>query len=240
VISDLADLPSATGGDYEVTVSVGTGILRYYNDTFVTCGSLSLTGCSGANTGTVTLRGAMENVNAALNTIHYLGNLNYEGLTLLTWTVDDKGTSGSGGPLTASIVAVLNVLPQNDAPVISVPSTAPGGCLPDLENRTCLPVIDNFRPREDCVSAVYSGISFSDVDNKGDNYTMWVASRYGTWSSSPIVLLWATTTGGAVFERGDGIDDRSMMVHGPLATLNILVQSLQYLSKWIECVWLQS
>ena len=234
VISDLADLPSAIGGDYEVTVTVGTGILRYYNDTAVSCASLLLTACSGVNTGSMKLRGAMEDVNAALNEIHYLGNLNYEGLTLLTWLVDDKGTSGSGGPLTAVIAAVLHVLPQNDAPLISVPSTAPGGCAPDLENRTCLPVINNFRPREDCVSAVYSGISFSDVDNKGDNYTMWVASRYGTWSSSPLVLVWATTTGGAAFERGDGISDRSMMVHGPLATLNILVQSLQYLSK-LEC-----
>jgi cysteine-rich repeat protein len=228
VISDRADLPGGTGGDYEVVVTVSDGVLRYGllhgNETGPpTCATLGLTACSGYDTPSISLRGPMEDVNAALGTLFYLGDANFEGNDELEFFVNDHGTEGSGGALTATDSSLLIVLPVNDAPTISMASTPQGGCVPDIENRTCLPVIQSFRPREDCLTWMYNTLNLADIDEKGDNFTFFLNAHFGQWTLNPFADY-----SNIVFERGDGLNDRAMMLHGPLVDIQATVSLMAY------------
>jgi hypothetical protein len=179
VISDVADLPDGQGGAYEVTVTATSGRLLYgvvYGNESLpsTCASLNLTFCAGWMTNTVVLQGAMQDVNSALKTMFYLGDLDFDATDTIVWEVNDLGSVGSGGAQVASDSAPIKVLPVNDAPVILLDSTYDAGCDPDLDNLTCLPTINLFRPREDCYEDTLLGhsMAFTDVDDKGDNYTV--------------------------------------------------------------------
>ena len=229
VISDIADLPGGLGGDYEVLVTVDHGVLRYGlrfgNETMPpSCvGDMNLTACAGYNTASISLRGPMEAVNAALGTLFYLGDANYEGNDQLDFVVNDHGTEGLGGAMLASDSSLLIVKPVNDAPTISMPSTPQSGCTPDVENRTCLPVIDGFRPREDCFTWLYNALNLADIDEKGDRFTIFINTHFGSWTLNPF----ADYTN-IEFERGDGVNDRAMMFHGPLADIQAAVSLMAY------------
>ena len=70
---------------------------------------------AGANgTGTLTLAGTAAQINAALGTLAYQGNLNFNGSDVLTVTSSD-------GTLTDVDTVALTVTPVNDAPVNTVP-----------------------------------------------------------------------------------------------------------------------
>ena len=70
---------------------------------------------AGANgTGTLTLAGTAAQINAALGTLAYQGNLNFNGSDTLTVTSTD-------GTLTDVDTVALTVTPVNDAPVNTVP-----------------------------------------------------------------------------------------------------------------------
>ena len=234
-ISDVKDLPGAASGTYEATVKAMHGTLYYElkhgNESLSVAPSCNVL-CNGFNTNTITLKGSMDDVNAALGTIWYLGDQDFDETDSIAYTVDDFG------PLVtryASDSTYVIVTPVNDPPVISMDSSSSSdtGCAEltdaiDHESRTCLPIVNNFHPREDCSIATYPGhgITVADVDDKGGNYTVWMQSKYGAW--------WLNDPGDAgfpdlSFERGDGANDTMIMFHGLLPDVKVALEQVEYL-----------
>src|SRR5207253_341552 len=96
----------AGAGNETVTLNVGHGTL-----------TASVTGVSGSGTASVTITTTLATVNAALGTLSYTGNANFNGADALIVSVNDNGNTGAGGPLTAGKTIVLNVASVDDAPV---------------------------------------------------------------------------------------------------------------------------
>ena len=73
---------------------------------------------AGANgSGTLTLTGTQAQINAALATLSYQGNLDFNGSDTLTVL----STDSAGTPLTDTDTVAITVTPVNDAPVNTVP-----------------------------------------------------------------------------------------------------------------------
>jgi hypothetical protein len=97
----------------------------------VTEGTLNVSaGTSGAtvtNSGTnlVTITGTIAQINALLNTdgsstVSYIDNNDVPAAsTTLTLLIHDNGNTGSGGDLSSSDAATINITPVNDAPLLS-------------------------------------------------------------------------------------------------------------------------
>ncbi|WP_442107531.1 VCBS domain-containing protein [Pseudomonas sp. NUPR-001] len=134
--------PDVNGRNIQVTLTV-------------THGTLSLTGATtgvtvtGAGTATLVLLGRIADINAALNGLSYLGNLNFNGNDFLQVTTNDLGNYGDfdnngvpGQPTDArqdQDFLVINLLPVNDAPV-GVPDSATAVEAGGTDNR--LPGVD--------------------------------------------------------------------------------------------------
>jgi len=80
----VADVDAATGA-VKITVSVASG-------TFSLAQTTGLTFTTGDGTGDASMvfTGTVANVNAALATVNYLGNANYNGSDTLNISVDDQ------------------------------------------------------------------------------------------------------------------------------------------------------
>src|SRR5439155_211188 len=130
---DTAKVFSA-GGPGEISVSdvdLGSNALQVtLTATNGTITLASLTGLSfsfsdgnGASAGdgtadtTMTFRGSLADVNAALDGLSYSPNANFNGSASLTITTNDRGFTGSGGAKTATDVVAITVTAVNDAPV---------------------------------------------------------------------------------------------------------------------------
>jgi Ca2+-binding RTX toxin-like protein len=111
----VADVDAEGAGDISVTLTVANGIL--------TLGpTSSLSGFTGDGSGNVALTGQVSAVNAALEDLTYTPNANFNGADSLDITTDDLGNSGSGGPQQDADTIGLQILPVNDAPVVSAPA----------------------------------------------------------------------------------------------------------------------
>ena len=116
-ISDI----DASGEDLTVSLSVNHGTLNLTSltDVTVTAGAL--------NSVTVTIRGAFDKLNTALQSLVYTPSLNYNGTDKLTVTTNDLGHTGdANGNLMPSELAdaltdtdelTINITPVNDAPI---------------------------------------------------------------------------------------------------------------------------
>ena len=116
-ISDI----DASGEDLTVSLSVNHGTLNLTSltDVTVTAGAL--------NSATVTIRGAFDKLNTALQSLVYTPSLNYNGTDKLTVTTNDLGHTGdANGNLMPSELAdaltdtdelTINITPVNDAPI---------------------------------------------------------------------------------------------------------------------------
>ena len=116
-ISDI----DASGEDLTVSLSVNHGTLNLTSltDVIVTAGAL--------NSVTVTIRGAFDKLNTALQSLVYTPSLNYNGTDKLTVTTNDLGHTGdANGNLVPSELAdaltdtdelTINITPVNDAPI---------------------------------------------------------------------------------------------------------------------------
>jgi hypothetical protein len=71
----------------------------------------------GSSDATMTFRGTLTDVNAALNGLLYVPNANYSGSDTLTITTNDLGNSGVGGALTDSDPIAITISAVNDAPL---------------------------------------------------------------------------------------------------------------------------
>ena len=114
-----------------MTLSVGTGSLT------VVAGNSGVDGITGSGTSSVTITGTLAELNNLLagtdtnaggfgsgGTIVYNANLDAPpASTTLTLLVNDTGDTGSGGSLTATDTATINISAVNDAPVNILPGS---------------------------------------------------------------------------------------------------------------------
>lgn len=105
-VSDI----DAGNSDIVVQVTVQNGTLTYSGD-----GGAEYT---GSNSDTLTLRGTVSEVNAALLAMQYTPDADYTGADTLTVQVSDQGNTGAGGAKTATGTVNITVTAVNDAPVL--------------------------------------------------------------------------------------------------------------------------
>jgi hypothetical protein len=113
-ISDV----DAFSGDLEITLSVTNGKI-----TLGTTTGLIFSSGDGTSDGTMTFRGTVAEVNAALSGLTYLGDANYNGPDTLQITTNDLSNTGDGGPLSDTDSIAITVIGVNDAPTIAGPSS---------------------------------------------------------------------------------------------------------------------
>src|SRR5262249_38356561 len=149
--------------------------------------------------------GTLSQLNAALASVTYLPNLNFNGSDTLNVTTNDEGNTGIGGPQVAHSTVTIAISAVNDAPVNS--GTGPQTI--HAETRLTFPAA-NGNP-----------ISVSDVDANGgdEQVTLSVANGVLTLGSS----------GAVSFSVGDGTADATMTFSGTLAALNAALAGLTYL-----------
>jgi hypothetical protein len=180
-----------------VTLSVGEGTLA------VTAGTSGAV-VSGSGTGSVHITGTIAQIDALLNTdasstVSYIDNTDTPAASAaLTLTIHDNGHTGSGGDLSSTDTATINITAVNDAPVAVIATNPyhfdPGVAL-DLKN---------------------SGMSVSDADGGGGIETV-------TLSVSEGALTLAAGTSGAVIDSGNGTD--AVTFHGTIAQLDALLNT---------------
>lgn len=116
----IAD-PDAGTGNMTVRLQVPTGIL-----TAASTGSVTV---SGSGTGTMVLTGTLANINAYLASAAapiYVPVADANGAVTLTMTTSDLGNFGTGGPLTDTDTATINITPVNDAPILDLDASGAG------------------------------------------------------------------------------------------------------------------
>jgi len=109
-ISDV----DAASADVQITLAVTHGVLNMAT-------IAGLTSAVGDGTGTVTLVGSITEINAALNGMGFTPTANFNGSDTLTVTTNDKGNTGTGGPLSDVDTVGITITAVDDAPVNSVP-----------------------------------------------------------------------------------------------------------------------
>ncbi|MBT5945357.1 MAG: choice-of-anchor C family protein, partial [Rhodospirillaceae bacterium] len=109
----VADVDAAEGsGAVQATLSVDHGVITLAQLTGLTIDA----GADG--TSSVTVTGQLGDVNAAIASIAYDPDAEYNGADAVTLTVDDLGNTGSGGAQTDSQAIDITVNSVNDAPVV--------------------------------------------------------------------------------------------------------------------------
>jgi hypothetical protein len=181
-------------------------------DLGVTNGKLTLAQTTGLSfiTGTGTsdssmeFTGSMTDVNAALDGLSYLPNLNYNGSDSLSFTVNDQGHNGSGGAMSDASSVAITINAVNDPPMNTVP-----GAQQVLMNGTL-----TFS------SGDSNQISTSDVDAGSNPVEITLDSTHGTMTLSQ--------TTGLTFSTGTGTSDASMVFTGAISDVNSALDGMTY------------
>jgi VCBS repeat-containing protein len=194
----FADLDAASSA-VRVTLTVTHGTLTLAG----IAGLTFLTG-DGAGDATMTFTGTLAAVNAALNGLRYVPNLEYNGPDQLVVSIDDQGNTGAGGALTAGATIDIAVGATNDAPVISLPG-------PQSVNEDASLVLS---------AGTGNAITISDVDAFGDPVLVTLSVGFGTLTLSGM--------GGLTFLVGSGTGDATMTFTGSLADVNAALNGLMY------------
>jgi hypothetical protein len=122
----------STGAGNAITISdvdAGSGQLEVYLGatqgavSLSTLAGLTFSAGDGTNDASMTFRGTLSSVNAALNNLSFYPNAGYSGAAALQVQANDLGNTGSGGAKSDSKTVTINVTAVNDAPVL----TASGG-----------------------------------------------------------------------------------------------------------------
>ncbi|KAF0654641.1 hypothetical protein L107_03004 [Cyanobium sp. Copco_Reservoir_LC18] len=105
--------PDDFGALERLTLSVNRGSINLVSRTGLTV--------TAGNYGTrsLTVTGTKANLNAALASLTYTPTANFHGSATLTVTVNDQGSTGSGGARQDTKTVALTVTPLNDQPVAS-------------------------------------------------------------------------------------------------------------------------
>ncbi len=195
-ISDL----DASSGIVQVTLTATNGVL-----TLSQLSGLAFSVGDGAADVAMTFSGTMVDINAALNGMSYVPNLNYNGPASVTITTDDQGNVGIGGALSDTDTVNLTVNAVNDAPVNLVP-------VPQATN-------------EDTVLVFSSGngnqISISDLDAAAGIVQVTLTAANGMLTLSGLT--------GLTFISGDGSADGTMTFTGTIGNINAALNGLSFL-----------
>lgn len=105
------------GGTADVMLSVMNGTL-----TLATDAGLTFSGPGGNGQSQMTIRGNLGNINAALASVTYAPNLNFNGLDSLSVLVNDLGNTGGPAQMDSGNLSIT-VDAINDGPVATVPAT---------------------------------------------------------------------------------------------------------------------
>ncbi|MGE4292628.1 MAG: cadherin-like domain-containing protein [Desulfovibrio sp.] len=127
--------PDIFAGDMEVTVSVTNGTLTLGSTTGLTFP----TGDTGTDQASITFRGDISAVRAALDGLSFTSDADYTGDAVLTVTANDLGNTGSGGALNDSetLNITVNARPSTDPP--HVPDETPAPSTPSRPTNTYTP-----------------------------------------------------------------------------------------------------
>ncbi len=203
----INNLGPAKIGAEDTTTSIN-GISVFDNDAgtapiqvvlSVASGSLTLNGFAtgtvqGNGTGTLTLLGPIADLNAALASgLSYTPTPNAYGDVTLTMSSNDLGNSGDGGALVDTDTIAISITPSNDAPLLTVPSTAA-----TIEN-----------------TPVYvSGISISDTDGANTVVSLTLSTANGVFSVNTAI------PGGVQGIHAAGNGSGTVIITAPLSQLN--------------------
>ncbi|MBL8829429.1 MAG: cadherin domain-containing protein, partial [Planctomycetaceae bacterium] len=184
----------AVSGTMSVTLSVGEGTLS------VAAGS---TGATVSNSGTanVTITGTVTQINDLLagnlsGTVTYTDNTDTPSAsTTLTLAVNDQGNTGSGGALTATDTATINITALNDAPIATITPTSYS-----INEQTTLTLHG-------------TGLSIADADGLSGTLRITLSVGEGT------ITVAAGTTGATVTNSGTS----SVTITGTITQLNDLL-----------------
>ncbi|MFO0904297.1 MAG: tandem-95 repeat protein [Pirellulales bacterium] len=159
---------------------------------------------TGDDSPTIDIRGTLTAVNNAINGLIFTPNANFTGDAVITVTVDDQGNTGGGGSLLGSNSATVTVLPRNDAPVNTAPTT----------QSTPEDIALNFG------SAFGNQIAVDDIDAGVNPIRVQLAAVNGVLTLSGLT--------GLTFTAGDGVDDGTMTFTGTLASINTALNGLKF------------
>ncbi len=210
-VGDTKDINQGAADLIEVTIKAevkGSSTL-YGSLGFTQSGSAIIT---SNNSSTVTIKGSTADVQNTLNSLIYTPtNPNEDKTITVTTTVDDrdagvgngKETTGVDGNNTVSNTFDISISNNNDAPVLTVPTT--------------------LTVNEDSINTAVTGISLADSDDFGavEKVTLDLgASAKGT--------ITMTTLTGLTFSTGDGTSDTKMVFTGTKAAINTALATLKF------------
>ena len=198
----IADVDAGAAA-VRATVSVTSGILT------AAAGTTGVT-VTGSGTASVTLDGTLTQINNLLagslsGTLTYTANSDTPAASdTLTLTASDLGNTGTGGTLTGSDTATINITAVNDAPINSVPGIQ--GTFEDT------PLTFS--------SGTFNLISISDVDAGASSVQVTLTGTNGTVTLSG--------TAGLSFSVGDGTADSTMTFTGTIANINTALAGMNF------------
>ncbi len=177
-----------------MTLEVSNGALTLGDIT-----GLTFSTGDGTADASLVFTGSLSDINSALATLSYKGDLNYVGADALNVTVNDQGNTGSGGALQDTGSVDIDVLAVNDQPTLAMPT--------------------NAMVNEDTSLAI-SGISVSDVDAASGALQVTLEVSNGALTLGDIT--------GLTFSTGDGTADASLVFTGSLSDINSALATLSY------------
>jgi hypothetical protein len=200
--------------------------------TFPPHGMLTAVNVTGAsisyanNNTKVTITGAPSAVNRALDGLKYTPEQDYNDdyvvpagshpADILTITVDDGGNTGAAGAQNATLTMDLHIIPVNDAPTVTGPTT------PQVVNENgVVPTSIIFK------SSTSNAIQVGDVDDfapldHGKTEQLTVSAAHGT--------LTFLTTVGLTFDAGNPNGSAKVVVQGSIDDLNTALDNgLKYI-----------
>ena len=160
---------------------------------------MTFTTGDGSDDANVTFTGQVDAVNAALATLSYQGQLNYNGADQLSVTVNDQGNTGAVSALSDTGTVDIAVQAVNDAPQLTLPGAQ--------------------SVNEDVPLAI-SGIAIDDVDVAAGDLQVTLSVDHGA-------LTFGDTTG-LTFTTGDGSDDANVTFTGQVDAVNAALATLSY------------
>lgn len=200
-VSDDAAVSPA--GIYEVVLAATDGTLS-----MAVLSGLTFTDGDGNSDAGMTFHGTLADINAALASLAYCADADYNGSAQVTFSATDSfgGIVAGGGAIASSDSKDIQVSVSavNDAVTGSAPA--------------------NMTLDEDSSAAV-TGLSIADADAAlapGGVYEVVLAATHGTLSMP--------TLSGLTFTEGDGSSDAGMTFHGTLADINNALASASYAS----------
>ncbi|MBD2360363.1 DUF4347 domain-containing protein [Anabaena minutissima FACHB-250] len=189
-------------GELEVTLSVTKGVLTLKQTT-----GLTFLKGSGITNAEMTFKGKEADINNALESLIYRGNLHANGEDTLTITTNDLKNTGTGDSLQKQDTVKITVTPVNDAPINTVPT------IQSVTEDTVLV----FNTTNN------NAISISDVDIKEGTDVVEVTLSVNNG------LLTLKQTAGLTFAPDHGNENATITFRGKVADINNALNDLAYL-----------